>query len=180
VDRDRKAWWNPANPTTMTLRSYLAGLSLIGLALATPARATEPVTSDRDAVLGKVQGFFDALGANDGAALARIFVPGAQLTIAPRGGQPATAVRQRTIEQQIESAKTNRDTFLERGWNPTVLIEGHLATVWMPYDFHRNGQFSHNGIDVFVLMKLEDGWKIVSAAWTAEPGGVTKHPAGAP
>lgn len=164
----------------MKPRSYLASLLLISALQAPFLHAAEPAQPDREAVLGQVQGFFDALGANDGAALARIFVPGAQLTIAPRGGQPATAVRQRTIEQQIESAKTNKDTFLERGWNPTVLIEGRIATVWMPYDFHRNGQFSHNGIDVFVLMKLEDGWKIVSAAWTAEPGGATKHPAGAP
>ena len=164
----------------MTPPSLLAGLALI-TALQVPfLHAAETVHPDRNAVPSQVQGFFDALGANDGAALARIFVPGAQLTIAPRGGQPATTVRQRTIEQQIESAKSNKDTFLERGWDPTVLIEGCIATVWMPYDFHRNGQFSHNGIDVFVLMKLEDGWKIVSAAWTAEPGGITKHPAGAP
>jgi Putative lumazine-binding len=164
----------------MTLRPFLASLALLVALQAPRLHAAEPAHPDRDAVLGQVQGFFDALGANDGAALARIFVPGAQLTIAPRGGQPATAVRQRTIEQQIESAKTNKDTFLERGWSPTVMIEGRIATVWMPYDFHRNGQFSHDGIDVFVLMKLEDGWKIVSAAWTAEPGGQTKHPAGAP
>lgn len=162
----------------MNPRSAFA--SLIFLLAALASSAADPASADREAVLSKVQGFFDALGANDGDALARLFVPGAQLTIAPRGGQPAIAVRQRTIEQQIESAKTNKDTFLERGWNPTVLIEGRIAMVWMPYDFHRNGQFSHNGIDVFVLMKLEEGWKIVSAAWTAEPGGATKHPAGAP
>lgn len=162
---------------------YLTPLLLM---LALPLSAAEVAApsgtapTDRDQVLQSVQGFFDALGANDGDALKRLFVPGAQLTIAPRGGQPATAVRQRTIEQQIESAKTNQDVFLERGWNPTVLIEGRIAMVWMPYDFHRNGTFSHNGIDVFVLMKLEDGWRIVSAAWTAEPGGQTKHPAGAP
>lgn len=158
-------------------------LSLLILvsALTLTGQAAESSASPEQAeVLRKVQGFFDALGANDGDALRQLFVPGAQLTIAPRAGQPAIAVRQRTIEQQIESARTNQDTFLERGWNPTVLIEGRIAMVWIPYDFHRNGTFSHNGIDVFVLMKLDDGWKIVSAAWTAEPGGATRHPAGAP
>jgi len=158
----------------------LALLILVSVLPLTGRSAASAASPEQAEVLRKVQGFFDALGTNDGEALKQLFVPGAQLTIAPRGGQPAIAVRQRTIEQQIESARTNKDTFLERGWNPTVLIEGRIAMVWIPYDFHRNGTFSHNGIDVFVLMKLDDGWKIVSAAWTAEPGGATRHPDGAP
>lgn len=42
----------------------------------------------------------------------------------------------------------------------TVKIDGALAMVWTPYKFYFNQQFSHCGIDCFVLIKTPAGWKI--------------------
>jgi hypothetical protein len=69
---------------------------------------------------------------------------------------------------------------LERIWNPTVVAQGRLATVWAPYDFHKDGKFSHSGIDVFTLMQIGTEWKIVSLAFTIQPSVPSAHPAGAP
>src|SRR5256885_3716182 len=41
--------------------------------------------------------------------------------------------------------------FRERMWNPEVRIDGGIATLWTPYDFHVGPRFSHCGYDAFQL-----------------------------
>ena len=72
------------------------------------------------------------------------------------------------------------DDWLERFWNPTLLIQGRIAVVWTQYDFYRNGQFSHCGIDAFSLLKTADGWKIAGTTYTAETTGCPESPLGPP
>lgn len=159
----------------------MKSFALLLLALL-PSYASEALSSpksagERDQVLQVVQGFFDAMAKSDGEALRALAVPGSQVTVAPRPGTEGP-VRRRMIEADVDSLKANKNQLLERMWNPTVLIEGRIAVVWTPYDIHRNGKFAHNGIDVFTLMKLTEGWKIVSIAYTIEPEPPSRHPAG--
>lgn len=43
-----------------------------------------------------------------------------------------------------------------------------MAMAWIPYDFHVNGEFSHCGVDIFSLIKIENDWKFISASYTVE------------
>jgi hypothetical protein len=56
-----------------------------------------------------------------------------------------------------------------------VQIHKQLAMVWAPYDLWINKQFSHCGIDVFTLIKTNQGWKIASLAYTVEPAGCANN-----
>jgi len=42
----------------------------------------------------------------------------------------------------------------------TIKIDGSLATAWTPYNFYYNGTFSHCGVNHFVLLKVNNVWKI--------------------
>jgi hypothetical protein len=42
-----------------------------------------------------------------------------------------------------------------------IKIDGDLASVWAPYKFYLGDKFSHCGVDVFQLMKIATGWKII-------------------
>jgi Putative lumazine-binding len=42
-----------------------------------------------------------------------------------------------------------------------IKIDGDLANVWAPYKFYLGNKFSHCGVDVFTLMKTNQGWKII-------------------
>ncbi len=55
--------------------------------------------------------------------------------------------------------------YRERYWDAVVLTEGNIASVWAPYDFYINGEFSHCGVDLFYLVKSED-WKIAHFGYT--------------
>ena len=41
-----------------------------------------------------------------------------------------------------------------------ILIDGNMATVWVPYQFYYKGNFSHCGVNSFQLAKLNNEWKI--------------------
>ena len=64
--------------------------------------------------------------------------------------------------------------------NPEVRIHGTIATVSTPYDFHRDGKFTHCGTDVFSLVKTAEGWKIAGAMWTIQRVGCAPSPLGPP
>lgn len=42
----------------------------------------------------------------------------------------------------------------------TIKIDGSLASVWTPYKFYFNGNFSHCGVNSFQLLREKNGWKI--------------------
>lgn len=71
--------------------------------------------------------------------------------------------------------------FTERGYNPTVMVSGPVAMVWLPYDFYQDGKWSHCGVDVFTLLKTEAGWRIATLVWSADqPPVCSAHPDGPP
>lgn len=59
------------------------------------------------------------------------------------------------------AAKKKTDTYLEKLLSYTIKIDGNLASVWTPYEFYYNGNFSHCGANSFQLFKSSKGWKII-------------------
>ena len=101
---------------------------------------------------------------------------GVQYSARVRGD--SVAIARGTFEGFSRQLATMTDTYVERMWDPTVLVRGPLAVVWAPYDIHRNGQFVHCGVDAFTLMRTPTGWKIATVSYTAEPVGCAPSPLG--
>jgi len=157
-------------PALALLLSPLAGWAAAG--------ATD-VAPDKAAVLAVVQEFFDAMQARRPDGIRQTFLPGTQYAlIVPSTGGYLT--RQKSIEALIADTQADPNPWLERLWNPTVLVEGRIATVWARYDFHEGQKFSHNGTDCYTLLKTDAGWKIAGLVFTIEPGPRTENPAGPP
>lgn len=136
---------------------------LAALALATPAAAATP---DETAAVAAVQKFFDAMAANDGAAVAAVTLPGSLYTSirpTPGGG---TKIGRTSVEDFI---KNLRPGLHEAMWSPRVTVRsGIMATVAAPYELKVDGKSVHCGIDVFDLAKVDGQWKVAAATWTAE------------
>ena len=69
---------------------------------------------------------------------------------------------------------------LERFWDATVIVDGPLAVVRAPYDFHADGKFSHCGTDIFMLAKSGGAWQITSVSYTVVRTGCAPSPLGPP
>jgi hypothetical protein len=123
--------------------------------------------------------FFEALSAADTATLSTLVAPGAVLH-SIRTGQSGPIPAVRTREEFLTGLASDDADFLERVWDPTVLVEGRVAVVWTPYDFHVDGEFSHCGTDIVTLLRHEEGWRITGVTYDVIPHGCTPSPLGPP
>jgi len=153
----------------------LAALAAASLA---PGAARAQTQDDRASVMATVQRLFDGMQHRDTALMRSAFLPGAKL-FGMRTRQNGQSVVQEITEQQFADflAQDTRGEWLERAFDPEVRLDGTLATVWAPYDFHLGGQFSHCGVDAVQLLKTADGWRIISIADTFQRTGCPERPA---
>jgi len=150
----------------------------IGMLLLVPqGRAAEPVTvpghqpgAEAD-VLVAVDQFMRAISANDLQALAALqMADGMTYRARPAEGGGIEVVG-RPNSYWVQPDKADGRARLERYWSPTVLVRGHIAVVWTPYEFWLDGRRSHCGIDTFDLVKVAGHWRVANAMWTVEPDG---------
>ena len=102
----------------------------------------------------------------DAALLEEALHPFAYLMAVPDEG---TARRQERADF-IQNVGESGGRYLERMWDPRTEVSGPVATVWAPYDFHIDGQFSHCGIDAFQLIRQDDRWWVLSVVYTMRRG----------
>ena len=163
------------------LRRVSILLLFLGWSVAHSADAPVVETPEavKRSVLAVVQRFLDSLAARDTVACKATVAPEGQIQAMNEGPNGGT-VTYRLLGEFADRVATWKERPLERIWNSTVLVQGRIAMVWAPYDFHREGKFSHSGIDVFTLMRAGDEWKIVNLAFTMQPHVPSQHPAGPP
>jgi hypothetical protein len=86
-----------------------------------------------------------------------------------------------TVDALADRLVSSDVALIERMWDPVVVVNGPLATVWTPYDFYAGSEFSHCGVDVATVMDTADGWKIVALSWTRlQPPACELNPDGPP
>jgi hypothetical protein len=132
------------------------------LALAMPC--TTVGQSAEEQVVAVAEALFDAMRSKDTGTLRRLMLPEARLVAIDETQEPRT-VAWTDLEQFIERIAGLETEILERMWSPTAEIDGSIATLWAPYDFHRAGTFSHCGIDAFHMVRIGDAWKIAHVTY---------------
>jgi len=153
-------------------------LSLLFIVLLLLSCSSESSPENKEVIFA-VEKLFQAIADHDSAQAASVLLPGAAI-YSVRKDSSSTEWNSTASEDFIRGLASSEEQWLERMWDPKVLIHKQIAVVWAPYDFHRNQQFSHGGIDAFNLIKTEGGWKIASAMYTVEPENFTDSPLGKP
>lgn len=152
-------------PVRCLERSLLWGLAWLCLS-AGPVwgqAASDPDVAQIEAV---AEALLQGISEGDAALLEQALHPSAYLMAVPDEG---TARRQERAEF-IQNVGDSGGRYLERMWEPRTEVSGPVATVWAPYDFHIDGQFSHCGIDAFQLIRQEDRWWVLSVVYTMRRG----------
>jgi hypothetical protein len=159
----------------------LGRLALLTTSLVYPLAAQEaPRDPELTAEVSAVAyGFLEALSATDTATLAGLLAPEAMI-YSVREGDSGSSFGVVSREAFLESLGGEEQSLLERMWNPTVLVQDRVAMVWTPYDFHLNGRFSHCGIDVFTLLRGDEGWQVASITYNVVRDGCPPSPLGPP
>jgi hypothetical protein len=144
--------------------------------LVVPDLAPAQAAPDRDAILAVVQRLFDGMRAGDSAAVRSVFHPRA-LFAGALEQQGTAQVRFEDPDEFIKAVGTpHEQVWDERTRNEVVHQDGTLAAVWMDYSFYVGDQFSHCGVDAFLLAREGVDWKIVSLADTRRRQGCLDQP----
>ena len=102
-------------------------------------------------------------------------MPGVQFVVVRPDGSTAM----RGDAGFLESLAQHPESELrERMWDHQVLVDGPLAQVWGPYDFHVDGKFSHCGVNSIGLVRGADGWRVAAVSYTMRKDGCAAPPAG--
>lgn len=159
--------------TLLRLGMVSVGLSLV---MATPAWAQD---AEEERVLAVAEAALIAITNEDLVALTDLMVDEALTFVALDGGGGGVPY---SVRPRAESrARTINADIVERGFDGEVRISGPLATVWLPYDLYRDGEWSHCGVDVFTMIRVEGQWRIATLAYTIEqPPACRRHPDGPP
>lgn len=132
--------------------------------------------SDEAQILKAVQQTFDAMAAHDGVALYESMLPEATIVASLPDGR----MRSMSGDDFIKRSVSSQEKILERMWDAMVSVNGGVATLVAPYDFHREGKLSHCGVDAFTLLKTSGGWRITHIFFTMVTEGCPASPLGAP
>ena len=124
------------------------------------ASATNNNDAEKEAVKNVIKQTFKAMLKADTVLLKSCFAPGAMMHVV-QNQKDSVIVRTSKVADFVASiGKQQPGALDERSFYEIIYIDRELASAWAPYTFHRNGQFSHKGIDSFQFVKLKDGWKI--------------------
>ena len=152
------------------MRRFLMAFALLFAAVPAQAGPRE----ERREVLATVQRLFDAMAARDQAALMAEVIPEGRIT-SHRVRDGRVVVQTSGWTEWAASVAGANAALEERMYDPQVRIRGSLATVWTDYTFHLNGAFSHCGIDLFDMAKVDGRWRVLNISYTAETEGCRRR-----
>jgi hypothetical protein len=123
--------------------------------------------SAEDEVQGVVDALFDAMRAADSAAVRGLFHPEME-KMANSGSRDGVAgVGYGAIDGFVEAVGgVEPGAFDERIGPAEIRVDDNLATVFTPYAFYYNGDLSHCGVNVFLIARVGEDWRIVGLADT--------------
>lgn len=114
-----------------------------------------------DSVKATVNKLFEAMKNSDAAGITAAFADSAVLQTIARTKDDKTIIRNEQVSEFATAvAKMPKGAADERIQFETIKIDGPLASVWTPYQFYYNGQYSHCGVDSYQLVRINGQWKI--------------------
>lgn len=161
-NRQSNAWYSRF-PKSILLLSVLSFTIASGF-------AQQRVKKDKDLVLEKVNQFFEALEKQDTNLFKSIIHPGGH-TWAVKEVADSVRISVRSFEDRLKKFINPAYIIQERALDIEIKIHQQVAMAWVPYELDVSGKFEHCGVDIFTMLKSNDGWKIVAVAFTMEPDG---------
>jgi hypothetical protein len=137
------------------MKSIVLTLFLFSASISAFSQTTE------DSVKAAVNNLFVAMKSSDGIMLQTCFGDSAKLQALSKDKDGNLLVKNESVKDFANSISTMPKGALdERITFDMIKIDGPLASVWTPYSFYYNGQFSHCGVNSFQLLRTVNGWKI--------------------
>jgi hypothetical protein len=140
--------------------------AVVGMLFGGFARPVVAQTAE-DEVRAVVDALFDAMRASDSAAVRELFHPEMDKMASSGVRDGVAGVGFGAISGFVEAVGgAEPGAFDEKIGPAEIRIDDNLATVFTPYAFHYNGNLSHCGVNVFLIARVGEEWRIVGLADT--------------
>ena len=140
-------------------------LAILALSLVPSVLSAQNSAAEKE-VYAVVENFFKGFNAKDTTVMKSYLLEDVKLVSTGTTQAGELRVQSENMANFLKSIGSAPVTLDERISNPVVSVEDGLATVWVDYQFFANGNYSHCGVDVFLLAKTATGWKIAALADT--------------
>ncbi len=136
-------------------------LVFIFLATAITVQATPP--SKDSLVRVSIDQLFDGMRKGDSTMIRGVMHPDMTLKtcFVSKTGETKIANEQ-LIDFLVAVGTPHTDLWDERIHDVEIKIDDRLAMAWVPYEFYLNGEYSHEGVNVFELVEVNGKWLILS------------------
>ena len=118
---------------------------------------------EKSAIKNVIETFFDGLHKGDSAIMKKTLHKDIkiQTTFTNREGKKMLRTETRSKLLENVSKKKPTDKYFEKLLSYDIKIDGNLASVWTPYEFYFNDNFSHCGANSFQLFNNNGTWEII-------------------
>jgi len=147
-------------------------LSLYIIVLCTlilPFQSLSQSRNEKEEVLKVARLFFEALEKQDTVIFNKILMKDSYNYMVIEQGDSARLVSRLHKNSNFLSDRIIKERMREQ--EVVVQVHKRIATVWAPYDLWVNDQYSHCGVDAFIMLKGKEGWKIGTISFSIEKEG---------
>ena len=113
-------------------------------------------TSEKE-IIKPIENLFNAMKSADSLGVKNVFSSSAMMQTFNKNNEIRTEKVEDFAKQVGASQAGDLD---ERFTISKILVDGNMASVWVPYQFYYKGNFSHCGVNSFQLAKINNEWKI--------------------
>ena len=113
-------------------------------------------TSEKE-IIKPIENLFNAMKSADSLGVKNAFSGSAIMQTFGKNQEIRTD-KVEDFAKQVGSSKVG--DLDERFTISKILVDGNMASVWVPYQFYYKGNFSHCGVNSFQLAKINNEWKI--------------------
>ena len=144
-------------------------LLLFCLPLASLAQTMEPTPQEQVAIMQAVDNLFEGMKKADSTLVRASFTPTATLqTVTNTMGM--VSVKNQSVDGFVGGIGKAKPKDLDEEVQPyQIMIDGDLATTFVPYTFRYKGEISHCGANAITLVRLGGEWKIQAITDTRRP-----------
>lgn len=136
---------------------------LVMLFIGTSVINAQQEQEEKKAIKKVIEMFFEGLHNGDSTLMKKTLHKEIKLQTTATSREGKKLLKTETREQLLSNIakKKPEDTYLEKLLSYDIKVDGNLASVWTPYEFYFNGNFSHCGANSFQLFNNNGSWEII-------------------
>ena len=119
--------------------------------------------TEEEAIKKTIETFFEGLHKGDSTIMKTTLHKDIKIQTTHTNKEGKKLLKNETRAQLLKAIanKNPTDIYLEKLLSYDIKIDGNLASVWTPYEFYFNGNFSHCGANSFQLFNNNGNWQII-------------------